>query len=109
MTLLQETRLSDLATRLRTAEMARTPIAPLTEEVPGLTVDDAYRIQELNVRARLDEGERVRGRKIGLTSVAMQQQLGVTEPDFGAIFASMIVEEGDAVSSSDLIHPRAEA
>jgi 2-keto-4-pentenoate hydratase len=109
MTLLQETRLSDLAARLRTAETDRAPIAPLTEELPDLTVEDAYRIQELNVRARLDAGEVIRGRKIGLTSVAMQQQLGVSEPDFGAIFASMIVEEGDPVPSWDLIHPRAEA
>src|SRR3954470_11020509 len=109
MTLLEQTRLSDLAARLRTAETDRSPIAPLTEEVPDLTVDDAYRIQELNVRARLDDGELIRGRKIGPTSVAMQQQLGVTEPDFGAIFASMIVEEGDAVPTWDLIHPRAEA
>jgi 2-oxopent-4-enoate hydratase len=109
MTVVEETRLSELAARLRTAEASRTPIAPLTEQVPGLTVGDAYRIQELNVRAREDAGELVRGRKIGLTSVAMQQQLGVTEPDFGALFASMIVEEGDAVPTSELIHPRAEA
>lgn len=106
---MEDTRLSELAASLRAAERARSPIAPLTEEVPDLTVDDAYHIQEVNVRARQDEGEVVRGRKIGLTSVAMQQQLGVTEPDFGALFASMIVEEGDTVPTSELIHPRAEA
>ena len=109
MTLVEETQLSELAAQLRTAELECSPIAPLIEQVPGLTVDDAYRIQEINVRARQDEGELVRGRKIGLTSVAMQQQLGVTEPDFGALFASMIVEEGDAVPTAELIHPRAEA
>jgi len=109
MTASTETRLAELAARLRTAESARNPVTPLTDEVPDLTVADAYRIQEINVRARQDEGERIRGRKIGLTSVAMQQQLGVTEPDFGAIFASMIVEEGDAIPTSELIHPRVEA
>jgi 2-keto-4-pentenoate hydratase len=109
MTPLEETQLSELASQLRTAEADRSPVAPLTEQVPGLTVDDAYRIQQINVRARQAEGELVRGQKIGLTSVAMQQQLGVTEPDFGALFASMILEEGDGVPTAELIHPRAEA
>jgi 2-keto-4-pentenoate hydratase len=109
MTLLEETQLSELAAQLRTAESDRRPIAPLTDQLPGLTVDDAYRIQQINVRARQAEGEVVRGQKIGLTSVAMQQQLGVTEPDFGALFASMILEEGDGVPTAELIHPRAEA
>jgi 2-oxopent-4-enoate hydratase len=109
MTPLEETQLSELASQLRTAEADRSPVAPLTEQVPGLTVDDAYRIQQINVRARQAEGELVRGQKIGLTSVAMQQQLGVTEPDFGALFASMILEEGDGIETAELIHPRAEA
>jgi 2-oxopent-4-enoate hydratase len=109
MTPSEETRLAELAARLRPAEETRSPIAPLTEDVPDLTVVDAYRIQQLNAQARQDKGEPIRGHKIGLTSVAMQEQLGVTEPDFGAIFASMIIEEGDAVPTSELIHPRAEA
>jgi 2-keto-4-pentenoate hydratase len=104
-----EDALAQLAKALRAAEIARKPIGPLTEAHPGLTVADAYRIQQLGVRARKDGGELVRGRKVGLTSAAMQRQLGVGEPDFGAIFASMIVEEGDAIPVSELIQPRAEA
>ncbi|WP_246245134.1 2-keto-4-pentenoate hydratase [Amycolatopsis pithecellobii] len=101
--------MAELAARLRIAEADRTPVEPLTSDVPELTVADAYRIQQLNVRARVNDGDPIRGRKIGLTSEAMQRQLGVDEPDFGALFASMIVEEGDEVQTAELIHPRAEA
>jgi 2-keto-4-pentenoate hydratase len=104
-----EETLAQLARSLREAERSREPIGPLTESHPDLTVADAYRIQQLNVHARKDEGELVRGRKVGLTSAPMQQQLGVDEPDFGAIFASMVVEEGDAIPVSELVQPRAEA
>jgi 2-oxopent-4-enoate hydratase len=106
---LEETRLADLAARLRSAEDDRAPIPPLTEENPEMTVADAYRIQQLNVHRRKEDGGLVRGRKVGLTSLAMQQQLGVDEPDFGALFADMIVEEGDAIPVSELIQPRIEA
>jgi 2-oxopent-4-enoate hydratase len=106
---LEETRLTDLAARLRTAEDDRSPILPLTEENPEMTVADAYRIQQINVHRRKEEGGLVRGRKVGLTSVAMQQQLGVDEPDFGAIFADMVIEEGDPIPVSELIQPRIEA
>lgn len=106
---LEETRLTDLAARLRTAEDDRSPILPLTEENPEMTVADAYRIQQINVHRRKEEGGLVRGRKVGLTSLAMQQQLGVDEPDFGAIFADMVIEEGDPIPVSELIQPRIEA
>jgi 2-oxopent-4-enoate hydratase len=104
-----EATLKGLADDLRAAEDSRQPIAPLTESHPDLTVADAYRIQQLNVHRRKEEGGLVRGRKIGLTSVAMQQQLGVEEPDFGALFAEMLVEEGDPISLGELIQPRVEA
>lgn len=104
-----ESVLAALAESLREAERTRVPVGPLTAEVPDLSVEDAYRIQQVNVHARKAAGGLVRGRKVGLTSVAMQQQLGVDEPDFGAIFAEMIVEEGDGVPVSELIQPRIEA
>ena len=104
-----EQTLVELAESLREAERTRTPIAPLTGEHPDLTVADSYRIQQLNVKARKEAGGLVRGRKVGLTSVAMQQQLGVDEPDFGALFADMLVEEGDAIAVSGLLQPRVEA
>lgn len=105
----REQTLAELAASLREAEDTRQPIGPLTESHPDLSVADAYRIQQLNVHRRKEEGGLVRGRKIGLTSVAMQQQLGVSEPDFGALFAEMMVEEGDAIPVDELIQPRVEA
>lgn len=104
-----EQTLGELAASLREAEDRRQPIGPLTESHPDLTVADAYRIQQINVHRRKEEGGLVTGRKIGLTSVAMQEQLGVDEPDFGALFAEMMVEEGDPVPVAELIQPRVEA
>lgn len=97
------------AAALCDAERTRQPIEPLTEALPGLTIEDAYAIQELNTRRRLAEGRVLRGRKIGLTSRAMQTLLGVGEPDFGALLDDMFVDEGDAIAADTLIQPKAEA
>lgn len=101
--------LIEVAQRLREAERSRRPIEPLTATDPGLTVRDAYRVQQLNVAARKEAGALVKGRKVGLTSLAMQRQLGVDEPDFGALTDDMLVEEGDPIAVSGLIQPRVEA
>lgn len=101
--------LDDLAEQLAEAERTRLPIAPLTATHPELTVSDAYRIQQRGVAARKAAGAVVRGRKVGLTSLAMQRQLGVDEPDFGALLDDMYVEDGDAIALDALIAPRAEA
>lgn len=102
-------RLQALADVLRHAESQQRPVAPLAETHPDLTVDDAYRIQLNNTRRRLAEGGIVRGRKVGLTSGAMQKMMGVDEPDFGVLFDDMFVEDGDAVVAAELIQPRVEA
>jgi 2-keto-4-pentenoate hydratase len=104
-----EDTLQQFADLLREAERTRRPVAPVSAAHPGLSVADAYRIQELNVEARTAAGELVRGRKIGLTSRAMQDMLGVSEPDYGALLDTMLVEEGDAISLGELIQPRVEA
>ena len=85
---------------------SREPIAPLTEREPDLTIEDAYRIQESFIQRRLALGDRVVGKKIGLTSRVVQRSLGVSEPDFGQLLASMVAT--DAISVSTLIAPRAE-
>lgn len=103
-----EQTLAELAANLRQAEDTRIAIPALTDSHPELSVADAYRIQQINVHRRKEEGGLVRGRKIGLTSAAMQQQLGVDEPDFGALFDDMLIEEGDAVPVSELVQPRVE-
>jgi len=101
--------LDALADRLAQAELARGAVEPLTEAHPELTPADAYGIQQRNVANRKTAGGLVRGRKVGLTSLAMQRQLGVDEPDFGALLDDMVVEDGDAIDTSELIAPKVEA
>jgi 2-keto-4-pentenoate hydratase len=94
---------------LAAAASERHPIEPLTTTYPELTVEDAYAIQATGIERRLAEGRIVRGRKAGLTSAAMQAQLGVDEPDFGVLLDDMLVEDGEEIGFEQLIQPRAEA
>ena len=90
------------------AERDRLAVPPLTEVEPNLTVDDAYAIQLDNVRRVEAMGQVVSGKKIGLTSPGIQQQLGVSEPDYGHLFAAMDCKNG-AVETGELIQPKIEA
>jgi 2-keto-4-pentenoate hydratase len=72
-------------------------------------LETAYAVQQLNVRRALDAGRRIVGRKIGLTSPAVQRQLGVDQPDFGALFADMAVPQGGEVPAGRLLQPKVEA
>ena len=71
------------AKELLGAYASRQPIAPLTETYPDIVFDDAYEIQKLQIDQMLAGGRIVKGHKVGLTSAAMQKQLGVDQPDFG--------------------------
>jgi 2-keto-4-pentenoate hydratase len=97
-----------IAAELAAAERAAAPIAPLVERWPAITTDDAYRVQLVNVARRLAGGERLVGAKVGLTSQVMQRQLGVDEPDFGHLFASMLHEGDAALDTSRYCAPRVE-
>jgi 2-keto-4-pentenoate hydratase len=77
-----------LARRLDEAWENREPIAPLSESNGLEDVDRAYEIQTTWSEMRISRGERIIGRKIGLTSFAMQEQLGVSEPDYGSLWES---------------------
>lgn len=95
---------------LFTAMRARRVVEPLTARRPGMTVEDAYRISLEFLNARTREGERVIGKKIGVTSKPVQRMLDVYQPDFGYLTDAMIVPAGEGVPvSSALIQPRAEA
>jgi len=98
-----------LAARLRTAEASRQAIAPVRGEIAPDDMATAYAVQQANVDRRIANGERIVGRKIGLTSLAVQQQLGVDQPDFGALFASMAYGDGEPIPLAQLIQPKVEA
>jgi 2-oxopent-4-enoate/cis-2-oxohex-4-enoate hydratase len=83
-------------------------IAPLTERYPHLTLAHAYAIQQRLMARRLEQGERIIGKKIGVTSKAVMDMLGVGQPDFGQLTDRMVVNQGDAVDMSTLIQPKAE-
>lgn len=99
----------ETAARLREAELSATPLPPLTEDRPELTVAEAYEIQRHGRELRLGAGERLVGRKVGLTSAAMQEMLGVDQPDYGALFDTMLVPDGGTIETAALIAPRVEA
>ncbi|MER6958784.1 2-keto-4-pentenoate hydratase [Streptomyces sp. NPDC000618] len=93
------------------AEATRTGAAcpPVRTLLDDGDVEAAYAVQQLNVRRGLDAGRRIVGRKIGLTSRAVQAQLGVDQPDFGALFADMAVPDGGEAAAGRLLQPKVEA
>jgi 2-keto-4-pentenoate hydratase len=105
---LSEAERAEAAEALAAAERQRVPIGPLVEGWPAVEVDDAYDIQLRNVRRRLGAGAHVRGHKVGLTSRAMQEMLGVDEPDYGHLLDDMFVHESGEVRAGDLCFPRIE-
>lgn len=106
MNLPQIQRAADL---LWSAARHREPVPPLRDGVPGLEASDAYAVQELNTKRRLAEGGRLVGRKIGLTSLAVQRQLGVDQPDYGMLFADMAYADGQPVPVAAVLQPKVEA
>ena len=84
-------RITAAADALRAAERDRAPIAPLISTYPGLDAADAYRIQLLNIDRRIEAGGAIVGHKVGLSSKAMQDMMGVDEPDYGHLLADMAV------------------
>lgn len=99
----------ELAGELWEADRTAKPVAPLSDRHPDLAIDDAYAIQTINIDRRVEQGQRMIGRKVGLTSRPMQELLGVAEPDFGVLTDEMVVEDGDLVPMSRLVQPRVEA
>ena len=94
---------------LHTAASSGHSIAPLRDRLAVADQATAYAIQEANTQRGLAAGRRLVGRKIGLTSLAVQAQLGVNQPDFGMLFADMAVGDGEPVALGRLIQPKVEA
>ncbi|AXY59609.1 MULTISPECIES: 2-keto-4-pentenoate hydratase [Acinetobacter] len=99
-----------IADTLYHAEKNRTAIAPVREQLGHeATADHAYAVQDINTQRALNNGRRLVGKKIGLTSFAVQKQLGVDSPDFGMLFDDMAYADGQVIPFSKLIQPKVEA
>ncbi len=99
---------TELAAELARAELDRVAVSPIADRYPGIDVVDAYEVQLLNIRRRLDDGGKVVGHKVGLSSLAMQQMMGVDEPDYGHLLADMEVFEDVPVDTAKFLLPRVE-
>ena len=98
----------DLARRLREAYTGGV-VPPLRDGLDALDGMGAYAVQDINNRYWQDQGRRIVGRKAGLTARAVQQQLGVDQPDFGTLFDDMQILDGGCLSRSQTLQPKAEA
>ena len=98
----------EIAERIRTAAQTKTPTKQISQLHPELTIEDAYAIQRAGVTLAEADGRVVKGRKIGLTSRAMQQSVGITEPDYGVIYDDMFYADGSVVPRQRFIAPRLE-
>ncbi len=98
----------EAAEALRVAEQTRVAIPPLVQTFTGIDVVDAYEIQLLNIRRRLAAGATVYGHKVGLSSRAMQQMMGVDEPDYGHLLSDMVYTEEQPIPTASFLLPRVE-
>ena len=99
----------NLAETLIEAERSKQPITPFTKIYPELSAEVAYRIQLEVIQKKLNAGRKIIGKKVGLTSKAMQSMLGVTEPDYGHLLDDMRVSDGALVETGEMISPKIEA
>jgi 2-keto-4-pentenoate hydratase len=106
---LDQTSIDIAASRLRLAQESLTPCAPVRDLLAPMDLRAAYEVQSLNNDLQIDEGLTPAGWKIGLTSLAVQRQLGVDQPDFGRLFANWEIFDDLPASPSTLLQPRVEA
>lgn len=101
---------NEIAKYLVSAEVDRREVAKVTSNLkPDLTVEEAYLVQQELVTIKINEGKRMIGPKMGLTSLAKMKQMGVEEPIYGYVFDYMLIENGGKARLSDQIHPKVEA
>ena len=106
---MDKTQIERYGDELYQALVTREAVAPLTDREPDMTIEDAYRIQLRMIQRRLDLGETVIGKKIGVTSKVVMDMLKVNQPDFGHLLSGMVFSEGEPIPANSLIAPRAEA
>ncbi|GEC99438.1 2-oxo-hepta-3-ene-1,7-dioic acid hydratase [Kocuria varians] len=106
--MLEHERVVAIADELAAAEANRTMVERLTKRYPEMTVEDSYAVQNEWRRRAQESGRRLVGRKIGLTSKVMQEATGITEPDYGAIFADQVHENGSVIEHAQYSNVRIE-
>ena len=99
---------SEIATKIYRCFQQKTQIPLLTKGYPDIEVEDAYHIQEQVVASLVADGRKIKGYKIGLTSPAMQELAGSTEPDYAAMLDDMFIPEGSTLSRADWSDPLVE-
>ncbi len=104
---MNSTKHEEIAAALKKAENSCTPIGPISKENPDFEIKDAYRIQLINIDRETSSGKRITGKKIGLTSFAMQNMLGVNQPDFGHLLDSMEVKD-NTIARNTMLQPKVE-
>ncbi|TXG34688.1 2-keto-4-pentenoate hydratase [Seonamhaeicola maritimus] len=102
-------KIKEMANRLYEASQTRSYCSPVREVIGIEDIEAAYATQDINTERRHKAGARIVGSKIGLTSVVVQKQLGVDQPDFGVLFDDMELENGSEVDYNLLMQPKAEA
>lgn len=100
--------LDQLATELLDAATTLVPVAPLRDRLDGMDLADAYYVQTAQLEHHLAAGRVLAGHKVGLTSLAMQKQLGVDSPDFGFFFEDMVHHDGARIPACGFIQPKVE-
>lgn len=97
------------ANRIWDVYETRQPCAPVRDILGADAIAQAYESQAINTKKWLAQGHKIVGRKIGLTSLAVQKQLGVDQPDYGMLFDFMQIENGGVLQTSEISQPKAEA
>jgi 2-oxo-hept-3-ene-1,7-dioate hydratase len=106
--MLPQDTIAQLARELYDARKSRTPVRQFSKRFPDMTIEDGYAVQRSWVQLELADGRSIRGRKIGLTSRAMQLASQITEPDFAPLMDDMFFEQGSDIEASRFIAPRVE-
>ena len=105
---MDQQQITQLGDELYAALTAGKTVSPLTSRGFDITIEDAYHIQQRMLARRIEKGEKVVGKKIGVTSKAVMNMLGVGQPDFGYLLDGMVYNEGESIPMDSLIQPKAE-
>lgn len=105
---MDQQQIKQLGDELYEALIAGKTVSPLTSRGFEISIEDAYHIQQRMLARRIEKGEKVVGKKIGVTSKAVMNMLGVGQPDFGYLLDGMVYNEGESIPMDSLIQPKAE-